>query len=244
MAIVKTDDVHYQNIANSIREKILTDAKYKPNEMAGGVSQVYEAGYTRGKEENIGGIPEYINGFTLRSNEALDNFEITLPETVTSLESMFENTRKFKTITVHATGQNITSLRQTFAYFNVERVVNIDFDTSKVKDWNRCFTRSGLSASSFNHTVNGVLDFSSATGLTNFTYNGNAGIYHFIAKSETIKVNMTLHVKVDDETMQSVLNGLANVGTARTLTVQPVNGEVLTTDQIEAAAAKGWDIKY
>lgn len=56
MAIVKTDDVHYQNIANSIREKILTDAKYKPNEMAGGVSQVYEAGYTKGKEE--GGNPQ------------------------------------------------------------------------------------------------------------------------------------------------------------------------------------------
>ena len=244
MAIVKTDDVHYQNIANSIREKILTDAKYKPNEMAGGVSQVYEAGYTRGKEENIGGIPEYINGFTLRSNEALDNFEITLPETVTSLESMFANTRKFKTITIHATGQNITSLRQAFAFFMVDRVLNVDFDTSKVKDWYRCFTRSGLSLSNVNHTVNGVLDFSSATNLTDFTYNETTGIYHFIAKSETIKVNMTLHVKVDDETMQSVLNGLANVGTARTLTVQPVNGETLTTDQIEAAKAKNWTISY
>ena len=244
MAIVKTDDVHYQNIANSIREKILTDAKYKPNEMAGGVSQVYEAGYTRGKEENIGGIPEYINGFTLRSNEALDNFEITLPETVTSLESMFVYTRKFKTITVHATGQNITSLRQAFGYPMVDRVLNVDFDTSKVKDWYRCFTRSGLAASSLNHTVNGVLDFSSATNLTDFTYRGSRGIYRFTVKSETIKVNMKLDVIVDDETMQSVLNGLANVGTARTLTVQSVNGEVLTTDQIEAAKAKNWTISY
>lgn len=243
MSIVKTDDVHYKNIANAIREKTLTNAKYKPNEIASGVNEVYEVGYTKGKEEG-GKIPEYISGFTLRSDEELDNFEITLPETVTSLENMFAYTRKFKTITVHATGQNITSLRTAFAFFNIDRVVNIDFDTSKVKDWYRCFTRSGLGASSSDHTVNGVLDFSSATDLSNFTYNGTTGIYHFTVKSETIKVNMTLHVKVDDETMQSVLNGLANVGTARTLTIQSVNGETLTTDQIEVAKAKNWTISY
>ena len=55
---------------------------------------------------------------------------------------------------------------------------------------------------------------------------------------------MKLDVIVDDETMQSILNGLANVGAARTLTVRQVNGEVLTTDQIEAAKAKNWTISY
>lgn len=230
-------------IADAIREKTGDKGLMGLDDMANGVNAVFEMGYTKGKEED-GKIPEYISGFTLQSDEELDNFEITLPETVTNLDNTFAYTRKFKTITVHATGQNITSLRQAFAFFMVDRVLNVDFDTSKVKDWYRCFTRSGLVASSFNLTVNGVLDFSSATGLTNFTYNGAKGIYHFIAKPETIKVNMKVDVIVDDETMQSILNGLANVGTARTLTVQPVNGEVLTTDQIEAAKAKNWTISY
>ena len=208
------------------------------------VDELYEAGYTKGKEESSGAIPPYINGFTLRSDEELDNFEITLPETVTSLYGMFENTRKFKTITVHATGQNITSLRTAFAFYNVERVVNVDFDTSKVKDWYRCFTRTGLGVSNVNHTVNGVLDFSSATDLTNFTYGGSKGTHHFIVKPETIKVNMKVEVIVDDETMQSVLNGLVNVGATRTLTIQSYNGEALTEEQVQIATNKGWTITY
>lgn len=41
---VVTDNKHYNNIAAAIREKTATENKYKPEEMASGVNEVYEAG--------------------------------------------------------------------------------------------------------------------------------------------------------------------------------------------------------
>lgn len=44
MAIVMTDDKHYTNIAETIREKTGLETKYTPEELPAGVSEVYEAG--------------------------------------------------------------------------------------------------------------------------------------------------------------------------------------------------------
>lgn len=44
MAIVRTDDRNYQNIAAKIREKTGAATTYKPSEMPSGVDEVYEAG--------------------------------------------------------------------------------------------------------------------------------------------------------------------------------------------------------
>lgn len=48
MAIVKTDSIHYTNIATKIREKTGGDETYTPSEMADGVEKAYDAG--RNKE--------------------------------------------------------------------------------------------------------------------------------------------------------------------------------------------------
>lgn len=44
MAIVTTDDKHYKSIADTIREKAGTEATYAPEEMSGGVAEVYDKG--------------------------------------------------------------------------------------------------------------------------------------------------------------------------------------------------------
>jgi hypothetical protein len=51
MATVKTDDKHYKNIAQAIRDKTGGNAQYKPGEMADGVGEVYDAGYAQGQAE-------------------------------------------------------------------------------------------------------------------------------------------------------------------------------------------------
>ena len=44
MAIVTTDDRHYHNIADTIREKANVETTYTPEEMPDGIAEVYEAG--------------------------------------------------------------------------------------------------------------------------------------------------------------------------------------------------------
>lgn len=44
MAIVTTDEKHYQDIANAIREHTNPDVEFKPSEMAGAVGKVFDAG--------------------------------------------------------------------------------------------------------------------------------------------------------------------------------------------------------
>lgn len=48
MAIVTTDNKHYKNIANKIREKIVETENVFPNEMADKVEEVYQRGMTDG----------------------------------------------------------------------------------------------------------------------------------------------------------------------------------------------------
>ena len=50
MKTVLTDDRHYTNIANKIREKTGRTTKYKPSEMPSGLEEVYSKGYSVGKQ--------------------------------------------------------------------------------------------------------------------------------------------------------------------------------------------------
>ena len=55
MAKIVTDNSHYINIANKIREKTGTSFTYKPEEMPNGIEQVYAAGYINGGAGSGGG---------------------------------------------------------------------------------------------------------------------------------------------------------------------------------------------
>jgi hypothetical protein len=44
MGTIVTDDKHYRNIANTLREKLDTEDSFKPEEMADGIAGIFEAG--------------------------------------------------------------------------------------------------------------------------------------------------------------------------------------------------------
>lgn len=60
MALIKTDSVHYENIADKIRSKTNTETTYKPSEIPNGIDGVYDAGFAAG--QNAGG-GEYGEGY-------------------------------------------------------------------------------------------------------------------------------------------------------------------------------------
>lgn len=60
MAIIKTDNQHYIDIANMIREKTGNSISYSPQEMASGVAAVYVAGYNEGLRQSGGGTMNYV----------------------------------------------------------------------------------------------------------------------------------------------------------------------------------------
>ena len=69
MAIITTDDIYYQNIANKIREKTGGETTYKPSEMPSGLDEVYEAGKKAEHDvfwdvcQNYGNRTDYSNAF-------------------------------------------------------------------------------------------------------------------------------------------------------------------------------------
>lgn len=71
MAIVKTDDKHYKDMAEVLRGVLETNDKYKPNEMANKIEQVYAKGNTDGHRSGYE-EGEYV-GFTAGQEEGYNN---------------------------------------------------------------------------------------------------------------------------------------------------------------------------
>lgn len=59
MAIIKTDNQHYIDIANMIREKTGNNISYSPQDMASGVEDVYNVGYNDGLRQVSGETMKY-----------------------------------------------------------------------------------------------------------------------------------------------------------------------------------------
>lgn len=64
MSIVTTDDKHYKNIADTIREKTGTENSYAPEEMSTGVNEVY----TKGKADGDRSLWDIITNNNTRTN--------------------------------------------------------------------------------------------------------------------------------------------------------------------------------
>lgn len=183
-------------------------------------------------------------------------YEITIPPAITSLNQMFAgwttNLTKLKNdIIVHkSTGSAITNLNQAFGQSNnYAREITIDFDTSAVTDWTYCFKLGGA-ATYAKITINGTLDFTSATNLSSYPiFNGfiyREGNYSTFTVAEgSIYVSLQLSgCNPDDDTLQSIIDGLADLtgGTAQTLTLNSNVSARLTAEQIATITAKNWNL--
>lgn len=94
-------------------------------------------------------------------------------------------------------------------------------------------------------TIVGELDFSECeSNQQNNPFNGCTSLIEVRFTPESIKYNLsfTQSSQLSDESIQSILDGLANVSTARTLALNSAVYAKLTEEQKQSATDKGWTI--
>lgn len=130
-----------------------------------------------------------------------------------------------------------TNLASLFARSNNLKSVNFVNSTSKVTNFSGLFAGKTVL-----ETVKG-LDLSSATNLVSmFASCSNLKNITFVENSIKINFNLGSSSLLSDESIQSLINGLATVETAQNLTIHSDVATKLTDEQKATISSKNWNI--
>lgn len=150
------------------------------------------------------------------------------------LAQMFTNNYGVKKVVLNLP-DGCQSMQSTFAGTkNLEDVV-LNFSTKTNVVFNTTFQNSGVKK------IIGVLDFSSATNTTSMFWGCNK-LEEVTFEPNTLSASISLNSSgnLTSESVQSIIDGLATVGTAQTLTL--AKAIVLTDAQKKAIQDKGWTL--
>lgn len=174
---------------------------------------------------------------------------VFVPPSMTDLSQMFSATcLRDGNATIHkdSGGSAITNLSYLFRFTNSNRTLTFDFDTSSVTNWSNMFSRSGAGSLRVKLTINGTLDFTSATNVgtmfTDWMYDANYQSSFRLAEG-SLGISWNLgNCNPDDDTLASIIAGLKDMtgGTAQTLTLNTNVKARLTAEQTAIVAAKNW----
>lgn len=152
-----------------------------------------------------------------------------------TLYAMFKNNYGVKKIILNLP-DNCVDMRHAFAYCqNLEEVI-LNFSTKNVTYFNiACETSRKLKK------IVGALDFSSATNV-GWMFNNCFALEEVTFEPNTLSISFSFQwcEKLTSESIQSIIDGLATVETAKTLTLH--KNIVLTDEQKATINAKGWTL--
>ena len=132
---------------------------------------------------------------------------------------------------------NCTSLYSAFSKTpNFKHMVGID--VSKVTQAYNCFYQSGI------EEIDEPFDFSSVTNTNNSpNFNQCNNLKKIRFKANTLKYSMTFTSPVlSDESIESIIDGLATVETAQTLRLHTDVKAKLTEEQLATITSKNWNL--
>lgn len=242
MAIVATDNKHYADIANAIREKTGTENTYKPEQMAVGVGEVYEAGNPLKYVTSEGAVNSlfYASAFPEGYELVID-----MPSPPTNINSMFR----------YVTGvRKITLIVPTTQVYNTSYLFYFYQSTDSVSSLEEVVIPEGLKSSNFGRfvgycrklkSIKGSIDLSENT-VTSYCFNGCEKLEEVRFVPNTIKLgfNISYSPKLSDLSIESIVNGLADL-TGQTAQQVQFHSEILeelTNAQMEAISGKNWTI--
>lgn len=148
---------------------------------------------------------------------------------------MFMNNRGVKKVTLNMSDESKYT-NSTFTNASMLEEIVLNFSKKNIIQYNSTF--SGCSALK---KIVGVLDFSSATNTTNTFLNCSA-LQEITFAKETLSISLSLaqSSKLTAESVQSIIDGLATVETAQTLTLN--KAIALTDEQKDTIKNKGWTL--
>ena len=197
------------SFCDAIRKKTDSTELIKSNELSSKVEAVYNTGYEKGKSESDGNISDMYNEST----------QIT-----------FQNNPTVKRIELDM--RTKTSMAG-FAW-NCQSLETVELEnTNKVTDWIYAFRNCP------NLTSVKGLDFSGASSINMMAFVEIPKVSNFKVVPETIKASINIQAgALTHDSIQSIVDGLAYVSTAKTLTI---HGE-LTDEQKATINSKGWTL--
>lgn len=233
------DENSVKAVADAIRAKNGSTEQYKLADMPQAI-------------ENIQSVPEgncwdYIEDFKISPfAETGETLNVVLPKYVRSLYRSFaaaygQEKVKYKTLIVSKPDEAeypVTSISEIFYYNRGTEELYINFDTSHVTNFLSLFDLNGVL-----HSIYGVFDLSSVTKSVGLAFDCNS-LKKITFKAETIHYSISfIHCgNLSDESIQSIIDGLAQVETAQTITFHANVKAKLTEEQIAVINEKGWTL--
>lgn len=126
----------------------------------------------------------------------------------------------------------------TFTYARDVKEIVLNFPTQNITSYSQTF-----SLCSALEKIVGVLDFSSTTNV-NMMFNGCPNLKDVTFEPNTLSISISLaqSSKLTSESIQSVIDGLATVTTAQTLTLHADVKARLTQTQLDTISGKNWNL--
>lgn len=148
---------------------------------------------------------------------------------------LFCHSATIEIVDYYINSENVTTAQQAFNNTaNLRYMVGLNI--SKTQNVNYCLANSGL------ETIVEPLDFSSVMSAVNTFQNTNS-LTDIRFVSETIKISITIPSAVlSAESIQSIIDGLATVETAQTLTLHADIKAKLTETQLTTITGKNWNL--
>ena len=211
-----------------------------------GYNTGYDVGYDEGQNNGVVDSPNPIEYCSSAASMFTDvnfptEYELILNiPLVTNLDRCFYKTSGMKKVTVKG-NNNENVINFTFAFRQSIDLETIDLTKYKVKPGNASYM---FGQSKNLKEILGELDFSECTN-TNYAFYSCNELVTVTPKANTIKISIDFaqSSKLSAASIQSIINGLATVTAAQTLTLHSTVSGALTDDQMSQILTKNWSVE-
>lgn len=270
MANVIIDNANLVNIANAIREKNCSTDTYKPAEMSQAILDISSGGGTEEIETLIddSGVLEDTEGSVNEKVEQLidkaqwedilykqsgkwgaqfaslfnSNTDIKKPlklnfQNATTISNIFYNCTNLESIDYYINSSKCTNFSNAFAWCtNLKYIKGVD--TSSATRMADFINQSGV------ETIDSPIDMSNVQSTYMKAFSAAFFLVNISFVAESIKFSLSFYSPLlSADSIQSIIDGLATVETAQTLTLHSDILPKLTDEQWQIAEEKNWIIK-
>lgn len=242
MARVFVNDTTLTDIADAIREKNGSTDTYKPSQMGNAVRDIQSGG------DNILELANSVQGtFASKTFDYPFDLEITFGKggcSYAGIQAVTNSSKGIRSVKIKCLTKGVlsslnTSFQRELNNTDLEIVDLSEAYLAPLVDSTRAFYRAGGLKQ-----IIGELDLSAHTSVNNYAFQYLNSLEEIRFKPSSILYSVAFNHSslLSAESIQSVIDGLATVETAQTLTFHADVKEKLTEAQIATITSKNWTL--